>query len=233
MPKISISDGTRKQRVIWLSFGLAFLGNYWLWRMVNSYFILGLVGDLLAFLIFKFENDFNQKKRLIICLISLVFIGLFYFQEKPQFIFKLNDLEIYTINERRSYYPNNFLGRLLENKPVYIFSKWQKNIFESLDINNYFFASHPRERLGVFEYKKLPPIYLPVFLLGLFQLIKRKYFFIIWYSIGNVFAISAFKQVGESVFILFPWFVFVLSDGFETMFTFLITRLNYVKKQRK
>jgi len=215
-----------KKRIFLLIFFLCLLGNYWLWHTLQTSLFLGLLGVFLSIIIFELKD--NLTKRLVVSLVSLVFIVLFFLQANPNFIFDFNDLEIYTINQRRSYYPAP-LGQLFENKPVYFFSKWEKNVFESLDLNNYFFAGHPRERLGVSEFKKFPFIYLPILLIGFFQTIKKRHTFIFLYPIGSIFIISVFEVAGDSLFILFPWFVVVLSEGFNTSLNFLASRLDYVK----
>ena len=212
-----------------LKFLLSSLCNYWIWHTFHNNLFFCLWGIFLSLFILKFNG--STTAGLLVVLISIFFVAIFFLQTSPKLIFDLSDLEIYTINERRSYYSRRFIGQFLENKPLYIFSKWQKNVFESLDINNYFFASHPRERLGISEYKKFPFIYLPVFLFGLFQIIKKKHAFLFLYPVGSILFIPIFKEIGESLFILFPWFVFILFEGFGGLFTFLITYLNNVKNQ--
>lgn len=103
-------------------------------------------------------------------------------------LFNLSEEEIFRINERRSYYPLN-LGKLFQNKLTESVYKFENNVFQNLDLNLYFFATHPRERLGINEFEKYYSITLPLFLIGFFiAIFKRKLF--IYFILGVL--ISAF-----------------------------------------
>jgi hypothetical protein len=54
------------------------------------------------------------------------------------------------------------------------FSRIEKNFSQVVDPNLYFFANHPRERVGIKEFEKFPYIFIPFFLVGIFSLIKNR-----------------------------------------------------------
>ncbi len=60
---------------------------------------------------------------------------------------------------------NIHLGRYLENKPLYIFHKFEQNLLRTLDVNLYFFGNHPRERAGISEFEKFSFLFLAFFIL--------------------------------------------------------------------
>lgn len=65
---------------------------------------------------------------------------------------------------------NPTFSRLYSNKATAILKNIKINFFETADINNYFFATHPLERVGVRENEKFYSGLLPLFILGLLYL---------------------------------------------------------------
>ena len=51
-----------------------------------------------------------------------------------------------------------------ERKESIAFFRILKNVSETVDLNLYFFANHPRERVGYNEFEKFPYIFIPAFL---------------------------------------------------------------------
>lgn len=96
-----------------------------------------------------------MAKKIIILLLLIVLLRGSY---------SLSDTDIFILNQRQASYP---LGRLLDNKATAIVYKFLDNFFESIDINRYLFASHPRERpdKSVFDIYMTWPILI---CLGLF-----------------------------------------------------------------
>lgn len=78
-----------------------------------------------------------------------------------------SDLITMTINRRRSYYPSSPVARFFENKLVFKAANFEKSIFGSLDINHYFFASHPRETVyhgpEIINFTLLPLVFVGMF----------------------------------------------------------------------
>lgn len=84
----------------------------------------------------------------------------------------------------------------LEEKPVTVAVKrWSESLFENLDLNQYFFAGHPRERVGHIEVEKLPYLLMPLALLGLWRLAREKSGQVLLISTG--LALMALAIVGN------------------------------------
>lgn len=62
---------------------------------------------------------------------------------------------------------NSVFSRLYSNKVSVTLKNMEINFFESADLNNYFFANHPLERVGVKETEKFYSGLLPLFVVGL------------------------------------------------------------------
>jgi len=82
------------------------------------------------------------------------------------------------LNERHFYYSQE-LGAIFLNRKILnyyknyslLVYKLERDLFSNLDLNLYFFASHPRERAGVSEFEKFPPFLFPFFMIGTLLLI--------------------------------------------------------------
>jgi hypothetical protein len=91
--------------------------------------------------------------------------------------FTLTNDEIRVRDERLSMYPPEQLkaGYYLDQRQEVVASrKIINNVLSEFDLNRYFFAGHPRERVGVREYEKFPYIFLPIFLTGVYAAIRDK-----------------------------------------------------------
>ncbi len=141
-------------------------------------------------------------------LISIVVCGIIVMLNPPHdTVFTIYEEEIHFLNQRRSFYPNKLLGKLLENKVSVYFSHYLTNISYGLDPNFYFFASHPRERAGFSEHQRLPLWLFPLSLAGLFmQLTNGKYILVI-YFLASLLIISFFAPFDNYAFVLYPFFI--------------------------
>ena len=103
------------------------------------------------------------------------------------------------------------------------------NFFELLDLNLYFLGNHPRERVGMQEFEKFPYIFIPIFLFGLFSLIKgcsqkisqnNKSIIILalclCLPIGLISLIGHKNPIGP--FALFPFFAISIGSGVEGIY---------------
>ena len=156
---------------------VSLLTNFWLWKILLENIFLAILLCVLSFLLF-FGNSFKDKKKfyLIILPVALLIFTIVFNVSVDRQLFKPSDIEIAQRNFRDTYYGRE-LNRLYLNKVSlfyfknlsYPLQKLQKNIFTNLDINLYFFASHPLERGGVDEFQKFPAIFLIPFLIGIFN----------------------------------------------------------------
>jgi len=79
---------------------------------------------------------------------------------------------------------------LYTNKLTSTIKNLETNFFETVDLNYYFFANHPLERVRVNETEKLSSLLLPFFVIGLFSLnLKKNKILIAWILL--FFAISS------------------------------------------
>lgn len=65
-------------------------------------------------------------------------------------------------------------GRLMANKWLVAWNETEDKLLEIMDVNIIFFAGHPNERSNVRESEKLPWLLLPLVVLAVWQLLKKK-----------------------------------------------------------
>ena len=150
--------------------------NPWWWIIIQRNPWVGILVFILSVAVFIYFWQLKSKKLfLLLLLLSAI---LFFIAVRDAFdesILRNSALDIQQLNKRHEFYASS-LGKLYRNRfslayfrnynlPLY---KLQRNFFANLDPNLYFFASHPRERMGVEEFAKFLPIFLPFFLIGVF-----------------------------------------------------------------
>lgn len=155
------------KKLIPLIFVLIF--NLWIWK------ILSFSVPIAVLVILASVSLYYKKFGLSLLLIILLLFFQYKTSSKNSLTF-LNDNEKLQQQIRlRGYPPSKIpIANWLENRPeALIFYKLEANLSEVVDPNLYFFANHPRERIGVIEYEKLPYILLPFFILGILSIKKR------------------------------------------------------------
>lgn len=171
-------------------------GNLWIWRIFKDNFVVGILLVILSFLFLKQIIAKVQNYQLLVLIfifLSISFLTLRVGFDKNIFITSPKDLA--QLNKRHGFYALE-LGPLFTNgfsqQAYKYFSlpirKLEKNLFSNLDINLYFFASHPRER-GTGEFEKYSWILLPFFILGLFSIMKY------YKTVGAYFIGAAFSSM--------------------------------------
>lgn len=124
----------------------------------------------------------TKLKKILIWLLLLFIVLQVVFLKSDLFksLIQTSDIEKIQLSKRENIFDQE-LKKLFLNKfslnyfrnfslPVY---KIERNLFYSLDINQYFFNSHPRER-GSYEFDKFYIFLLPFFLFGIFiQVLKN------------------------------------------------------------
>lgn len=183
--------------------------NPWLWVIVRRDVLVGFLSFALSifFLYFCFKN-----KKLLIPIIVLtgVLVAISLKGAFDESIFRNSALDIQQLNRRHEYLAQG-LGKIYTNRFSLSFFKdfsiplikIQKNFFSNLDINLYFFASHPRERAGVEEFNKYWPIFLPFFIAGILYVIYKRIKIILIYIliVSSVSAfISSYYNLGPILF---------------------------------
>jgi len=211
---------------------LSIFCNLWIWRIfsLNSLLFLVLIFSSLLIIFSHFKRN---------TIFSLLFLGslflLIIFQYKytkpPTSLTLMTNNDIYIKDTRMKEYPPvkiSAFGKTLwlpvahwfeERKEIIAIGRIANNFSEIIDLNLYFFANHPRERVAVNEFEKFPYLFLPFFIYGILKLNKRilkiipvlLFCIIIFLSfIGNK------NELGP--FILFPFFALFLFFGFQNFY---------------
>ena len=165
---------------VYILLGVIFL-NFWIWKIIQENPLIAIILIILTFLLFKLID--KGSKPLVLTVIIFLFLVLsfimlgFNFDKSIQTITPEDEVKL---NDRHFYYSEE-LGRVFLNRKVLNFYKnyslpmykFERNLFSNLDPNLYFFASHPRERAGIYEFEKYSFILLPFFIIGVMMLIYR------------------------------------------------------------
>ena len=158
-----------------LIFLLICFGNYWIWKIFEKNFLLGALCVVASLSLFGLLISNKPKKNLLIIssLLLVVIVGFQIKEFNPNSFVDTTPLEKDIMEKRMRLYPNPRIAHWLEQRQESIaFYRFRNNLGEVLDFNYYFFANHPRERVGVTEYEKFSPILFPILLVGLYLSIK-------------------------------------------------------------
>ncbi len=120
-------------------------------------------------------------------------------------VFTPDPLRFDTLIKKINLIPNRNLARVFENKTTVPVEKYLSNLFLELELNNYFFALHPREIIGENQgLQKFPFLALFPFLYGLFLLPKHKDSkWIITIFIISILAVSFINNPDKFDFVLY------------------------------
>lgn len=221
---------------------IATIFNIWIWKLLvysSVIALLNVISTLLLFFVLNklprskvssFKQGSNKYKKHLSCIFLISFIILLYSQmatTKAGSLTVLNNDQIRIKDMRLKSYPPVYIKIgtktiwipiahwFEERKETIAFFRIQKNLSENLDPNLYFFANHPRERIGYKEFDKFPYIFIPFFILGIIESVKLKNRNILYFSlfapllltsiIGNVNPMGPFS--------LFPFFSINIALG--------------------
>lgn len=196
--------------------------NPWWWIIIQRNLLAGLLIFALSLVSVYF---FTKKITKIILLLFLVFtLILVLISAKGAFdesIFSKSALDTQQINKRHEFYARE-LGKIYTNRfSITYFKQYssslyklQSNFFANLDPNLYFFASHPREQLGVEEFEKYLPIFLPFFLLGLFYSLYKPVSKFLIYAVCILLVSSVISpKYNLGPLLVFPIINFMITIG--------------------
>lgn len=164
---------------------IVLFGNLWIWKILSFNIPIATLTIIVTVLLLGSVS--SKRKRSNVWL--MIFFGLLlFFQFKTTDVQRLtylnNDQQRIQQMRLREYPPVHFsfLGKTVwipiahwfegRNESIAFF-KISKNLSEVIDPNLYFFANHPRERVGIKEFGKFPYIFLPLFVYGVFLLIEK------------------------------------------------------------
>lgn len=198
-------------------------GNYWIWKILNNNIFFGITAIIITFILgYSFKNKYLDIKLATVCLLLVTFLSFSLFNSQfDKKIISNTPEDILLLNYRHNYLADE-LGWLFQNKLTLIFFKnvsrqlhqFQRNLFDNLDQNLYFFANHPRERAGVGEFEKYPFILMPFFILGLLFIIKNRNTLLSIYILIIVILSALIKpsyQLGPVLF--FPLITLLIALG--------------------
>lgn len=204
--------------------------NLWIWKVLSFNILIGLVvitSSIFLWLLFQ------ENKKIFFTVSVGLYLILLLMQFKTSAITPLTYLteheKINQIVKMRGYPPVFFTlaGKtvwipasnwLEKRNEIIIFYKLQKNVSEVLDPNLYFFANHPRERVGVVEFEKFPYVLLPAFFLG-FVSLKRKQIKGVLMGLSPLILISLIGNSNPAgPFALFPFIAVLISSGLLPVF---------------
>ncbi len=195
----------------------------WFWKLfkINPLILLLLIvfNFMLLYITFK-----SPKKIIKIATFVLFLLLIFYNLQKgfDKGIWTINQNQALEQNRRHSFYAAS-LGKIYTNKIGLLYytkisdplTRLQKNLFSNLEINLYFFASHPRERTDANEFEKYSFLLLPFFLIGIFYMVKKNILSLELFFLAAIL-ISAFININYVLgpILFFPLINTVITLGF-------------------
>jgi len=199
------------------------LANFWIWRILFNSVPLGLL--VLAssiFLYLSFKRSSKKYFFAFLVLFSLLLIFQWKTTSKESLVELSNDEQRVQQMRLKEYPPIRIsIAHWFENREESIaFFRILENFSETIDPNLYFFANHPRERVGINEFEKFPYIFLPLFFYGLVLSVAERRKLVLGMSfILPVVLISIIghkNQLGP--FSLFPFLAVSITHGLELLF---------------
>lgn len=216
---------------------LVILLSPWWWVIIQRNFWIGLMVFILSLVVFLYFWQNKSPKFFLLMFILITILFMITVREAfDESIFRNSALDTQQYNKRHEFYANG-LGKIYTNKFSLIyfkeynlpFVKLQRNFFANLDPNLYFFASHPRERLGVEEFNKYSPVFLPFFLIGVIYSVYILFPNLLVYAVS----VSLLSSVISSKYDLGPVLFFPLLNYFITIGIILSLKkgLSYFNKR--
>lgn len=194
------------------------LANFWIWRILFNSVPLGLL--VLAssiFLYLSFKRSSKKYFFTFLILFSLLMIFQWKTTSQVSLVELSNDEQRVQQMRLKEYPPTRVpIAHWFEGREESIaFFRILENFSETIDPNLYFFANHPRERVGVNEFEKFPYIFLPLFFYGLVLLVAERRKLVLGMSfilpIVLISIIGHKNQLGP--FSLFPFLVLSTTHG--------------------
>lgn len=207
------------RKLLPLLFVLSF--NLWLSKIFAYNIFIALVTVVASIFIYLTETGSDGNRRCVYVCAVFIFI-LIFFQYKTSSINSLvflNENEKIEQQQRMRGYPRElyrFANWLEQRKEALIFYKVEENFSEVVDPNIYFFANHPRERVGVVEYEKFPYILLPFFVFGILSVKKIPTLFLSASPIILLSLIGNSNPMGP--FSIFPLLSVYTAKGLQPIF---------------
>lgn len=198
-----------------LVFLVTLFGNFWIWRAFKINSVVGIAVMLTSVALFIW---IRSKSKLFMCFSILLLVSLSIFQVN---LTQVADLKNFSNDEvrikdmrLREYPPTRFpfAHWFEERSETVALFRVEKNFFEVIDPNLYFFGNYPRGRVGFEEFEKFNFVFLPFFVLGAYKLFERKNY--PFFVISFLFPVLVLSIIGNKSmlgpFLIFPFIVNVV-----------------------
>ena len=207
------------KKVFPLLFVLVF--NLWLLKVFTFSPPIAVVVILASLFIFLSIKTNKRKYFYLSMVLVLLLVTLQHKTSSINSLVFLNENEeIHQRQRMRGYPPGlyRFANWFEQRKEALVYYKMEENFSEVADPNLYFFANHPRERIGVVEYEKFPYILLPFFVLGLLWT-KKSGLKTLLLSTSPVILLSLIGNSNPAgPFSLFPFLATHIAIGLDPVF---------------
>lgn len=222
---------------IWLTVIILF-GNVWIWRIFKQNFFIFLLLIIFTILLYVAIRQRITLIKTILFFILLITIIVFQYKTTTRQSLSILDNDEQRVQQIRlqAYVYDPDLIKIIffrfklrdfyEGSLNIVITRLQRNFFETIDLNIYFFGGHPRGRVWSNDFEKFSFILLPLFLIGLLTYrIKQKLLSTIIITCIFVLTLIGHKN-NLGPFLLLPFLVLYISFGAYTI-------LNYTKKFHK
>jgi len=212
-------------------FVFVLLGNFWIWKILFYSAPLGLLVLVSSvFLYLSFKRSLKKYFFAFLVLFSLLLVFQWKTTSEESLVELSNDEQRVQQMRLKEYPPVFFkigrktawipLAHWFEGREESIaFFRILENFSETIDPNLYFFANHPRERVGINEFKKFPYIFLPLFFYGLVLSVTERRKLVLGMSfvlpVVLISIIGHKNQLGP--FSLFPFLAVSIIHGLELL----------------
>lgn len=209
-------------------------GNAWIWFILGKNIWLGLVIVSIS-LLWKLTLRNNNRLRLLgLVILTGVLLWQQWVTTNGVILTVMEPEEQFIRQERVQFYPEWFrrVGGWWELRHEFVgLRNIGGNFFQTIDLNYYFFANHPREELGIPNIEKFPFWYLPLFIIGVYRLMLKsggiRVFGMDWLGVlGFAVPVGLLSLMGHDnpwgPFVLFPGLIVVIWLGLDVVMNKLI-----------
>lgn len=211
--------------------GLTIVSSLWIWKILLVKPFLALLMIIGTILLYRFSKDKPVKNLLVYFILAILIFFQYGYTEKASLINLSNDQIRVRDMRLNEYPPVHFsigsktlwlpVAHLFEGRKESIaLGRIQNNFFQSLDPNQYFFAGHPKERVGISEFEKFPYILLPFFVIGLVEAVRKKknQFLFLAFIVPLIFYSFVGHKSLFGEFLFFPFLVICITKGLKAVF---------------
>ena len=207
------------------------LSSFWIYQIIGQNL---LVGILVFFITLLFL--YKPEKKIVFVGMTILLLLQFQTTQIKNLTYLDNDQQRVQQERIRSYPPTfiNLLVKVIWLKPqiwieqnpvILVLSRVEENLFDTLDINKYFFSGFPRNNPS--DFPKFSFLFLPFFVIGVFGLVNKGNYKQLMFLF--LIPLILFSVIGKDnkfgPFSLFPFFILTIHSGFNLVKNNLKTSL--------